>query len=353
MMKEEKIRVLPLPRIWEGRLEDHVVDLKWSPNGKYLAAASISGPIHVYEGGTGALEAGFLGHAIGTQNIDWHPSGDRLLSGGQDGQAAVWAIPSGEVKKAKLGKAWVECVRWNHDGTYVAAAAGKKVYILTAELEVVKELPEHKSTVTDLVWHPTRNELITTAYGGPKIWMLENAEPIQQFQWLGASLQLAWSPDGKFVATADQTPTVHFWDLRKNADLQMSGYEGKVKALSWNHQSRFLATAGGITAVVWDCSGKKGPEGTTPHMLDAHFKPITSLHYQHKENLLVTGGQDAHVYVWWPDRSPDPLLHKKLDDGVSQVRWSPDDKRIALGSETGEVMVVRLPSEDELAGGKR
>lgn len=350
-MKEEKIRVLPLPKIWEQNIGDHVIDLKWSSSGNYLAAASVSGPVSVWEGKTGAAAAELSGHALGTQNLDWHPGGTLLASGGQDSQVAVWNIPSGEVKKNRPGKGWVECVRWNHDGTLLAAASGKKVFLLNPDLGIVRELPEHKSTVTDLAWHPSRNELVTTAYAGPRLWSVDAAEPLQQFQWPGASLQVAWSPDGKFVVTADQTPTVHFWDLPKNTDLQMSGYEGKVKALSWNHQSRFIATGGGISGVVWDCSGK-GPEGSTPIMLEAHFKPITALHYQHKNNLLVSGSLDSHVYVWWPDRSPDPLLHHKLKGGASRVAWAPDDQSIALGSEIGEVLLVRLPTEAEMSKSK-
>jgi WD40 repeat protein len=68
--------------------------------------------------------------------------------------------------------------------------------------------------------------------------------PQRRFEWKGSILRLAWSPNGRFVATGDQDSTVHFWFEEDRRDLQMSGYPTKVREL-WNAASRYLATGGG------------------------------------------------------------------------------------------------------------
>ena len=38
-----------LERRWKAEIDDHVISLAWSPSGKTLAAASVSGPITLFE----------------------------------------------------------------------------------------------------------------------------------------------------------------------------------------------------------------------------------------------------------------------------------------------------------------
>jgi len=56
---------------------------------------------------------------------------------------------------------------------------------------------------------------------------------------------LVWSPDGKWLVSGNQDPSVHLWIPEQDIELQMSGYETKVKHLAFDHTSRWLATGGG------------------------------------------------------------------------------------------------------------
>jgi len=89
-------------------------------------------------------------------------------------------------------------------------------------------------------------------------------------------LALAWSPNGQYLATGDQDSTVHFWMVKTGEDLMMSGYPTKVKELSWDSSSRYLATGGGTMPCVWDCSGE-GPANTMPQQFEAHTERVTVL----------------------------------------------------------------------------
>jgi WD40 repeat protein len=220
----------------------------------------------------------------------------------------------------------------------LASASGKKVRLWNVQGKMIREYPDHPSTVADIAWQPRAEILASAAYGQLALWRTEGSEAYRRFEWKGSMLVLAWSPNGQYISTGDQDSTVHFWKVKTGEDLMMSGYPSKVKELSWDSSSRYLATGGGTMPCVWDCSGK-GPAGTTPLQLEAHTDRITALAFQHSAPVLASGGADRQVAVWQIGKAKTPLCQEYLTADVTQLAWSPDDGRLAAGASNGAVAV--------------
>jgi WD40 repeat protein len=115
----------------------------------------------------------------------------------------------------------------------------------------------------------------------------------------GSVLALAFSPDGQRLAHGNQDASIHYWDLRKHKELEMWGYDTKVRERAWSNDGRWLATGGGASVTVWDTSGRKGPQGSRPLFLDRHEQPITALAFQPAPGtLLASAGRDGLVALW-------------------------------------------------------
>src|SRR5882672_1178684 len=111
--------------IWKATLPDHAIGLSWSPDGKHLAAAAISGPMAVFDAATGKPAHQLKGHGFGTTGIAWQPSGTLLASAGQDGKVRFWnALEGLENAALEGGSSWVERLQWHPAGTLLAAGAG-------------------------------------------------------------------------------------------------------------------------------------------------------------------------------------------------------------------------------------
>lgn len=328
---------------WSTSIDDHVIALAWAPNGGTLAAAATGGPIILFDEESGAVRHPLPGHGFSTATIAWSADGALLASAGQDGMVRVWDAATGEERWSGAGGgAWVDKVAWCPTAPLLASAAGRKLRLWNASGELLREYRNHPSTITDLQWMPGSQELTVTHYGGLTFWSADGDEPLRRFQWQGSTLVLAWSPDREYIATGDQDATVHFWIAKTGRDLQMWGYSTKVRELAWDFTSRYLATGGGETIVVWDCSGK-GPEGSKPLMLDAHEQPVTTLVFQGVGSLLASAGQDGRVVFWQPTRGKRPIAQTAYEAEVSQLAWSPDDHRLAVGTADGSIEVLIAP----------
>jgi WD40 repeat protein len=328
-------------RRWQTEIGDHVIGLAWSPDGTTLAAAGVGGPITLCDGLTGRIKQILPGHRFGTTALSWSPQGTLLATAGQDGMVRLWDPASGQETLARDGGAeWVERLAWSPDGTLLASAAGRKVRLWDSAGHLVREYGNHPSTVADIQWKPGSLVLASAAYSQLALWSPKHDEPVRLLQWKGSQLVLAWSPDGKYIATGDQDSTVHFWTVQTGEDLMMSGYPRKVRELSWDCTSRYLATGGGAVPCIWDVSGE-GPAGTKPIQLEAHRDRLTDLAFQHSGPLLASAGADGLVAVWWPaGKHKRPLTQVELPGGVTHIAWSADDRRLGIGTEDGSVTVL-------------
>ena len=330
---------------WTATISDHVIDLAWSPDGRYIAAASVLGPVTIFEGRRRTVIDAFRGHEVGTMSIAWRPDSKVLASAGQDGKIRLWDMTSGRATHSlDGGAAWVEHLAWSGGKKPIlASAAGRKLKLWNAVGDLVREYPDHQSTISGFQWKPRVGQLASIAYGGVTLWDPQQSEAIRRLEWQGSSLVIAWSPDGKYIATGDQDSTVHFWIMSTGDDLQMSGYPTKVRELSWDATSRYLATGGGQEVVVWDCSGR-GPANTDPIMLSGHQDFLSVVRFQHRGKLLASGGADGRVYVWQLRGSTRSLaVHEvALTAGVTSLVWSPNDQHIAVGDESGGVSVFSI-----------
>src|SRR6185369_7161824 len=154
---------------------------------------------------SGTLRHALKGHGFGTTAIGFAASGKHFASTGQDGAVSLWDVTSGkEVKKMQGGAAWVERLAWCPTENLLATAAGKKLRLWNAAGDMIREYADHPSTIADIQWKPGEKILASAAYEVVCLWTPEQQEAVQRFSWKGSHLALAWSPDGKYIATGDQ-----------------------------------------------------------------------------------------------------------------------------------------------------
>jgi WD40 repeat protein len=334
---------MQLTKHWAGQLDDYAIDLAWAPDGTILAAASAAGPVSLFAAADGARLHDLPGHDHGTNCLAWAPTGVSLATGGQDGAVKFWDAAAGQhTATAALGSAWVEHVAWRPQGDsapLLAAAAGRRLVFLQPDGALAHTFKDAAKTITALAWDPAGGGVAAACYGGITLWDADDFLAQKEFAYANGIHALVWSPDSKWLVSGNQDPSVHLWIPEKDIELHMSGYEGKVKFLSFDQSSRWLATSGGREACIWDCTGD-GPEGREPAMLP-HEAPVCAVKFQNSHGLLATASADGVVQLWSPERAKPLRATVKMPSAATKLAWSPDDTLLAIGSEKGAIYVLK------------
>jgi hypothetical protein len=333
---------MQLTKHWAGQLDDYVIDLAWSPSASRLAAASSAGPVTLFAGEDGTGRVDLPGHGDGCNAVAWRPGTDILASGGQDGTVKIWDGDAGQhVASASLGGAWVEHLAWRPGAgaPILAAAAGTRFLFLNPDATVRHAFKDAPKTVSALCWHPQGGCAAVGYFGGVCLWGADDALVQREFHYGNGITTLAWSPEGRWLVSGNQDPSVHLWMPQSDVELQMSGYETKVRHLSFDRTGRWLATSGSQDACVWDCSGS-GPEGREPTMLP-HGDQVCAVAFQHEHGLLASASQDGALFLWSPERAQPLRATVRMPAAATRLAWSPDDRLLAVGTEKGLVYVLR------------
>lgn len=267
---------------------------------------------------------------------------DILATGGQDGFVRFWdAVTGKQTAEVKLGNSWVEHLAWQpfSGSQLLFAAAGKKLVPLRPDGSIAHQFPDAPKTISALAWKPDGSACASACFGHVVVWDAATFAAQKEFPYGNAIYALAWSPDNRWLVAGCHDNAVHLWVPAEDLELHMSGYETRLKELSFSHDSKWLATGGGRDACVWDCTGA-GPEGREPLLLP-HNARVCALAFQHVHGLLAAGSANGEFTLWSPARKNPLVAEVTMPSAATKFAWRGDDTLLAVGTEKGQVFVFK------------
>ena len=135
---------------------------------------------------------------------------------------------------------------------------------------------------------------------------------------------------------------MHGWRLSDGEHIPMSGYDARVRSLSWSAGGEWLATSGATQLVLWPFHGKDGPMGKTPRLLTPTDYRIDVVACHPRKAVVAAGYGNGLILLTRIDNAI--ILAKNVGDApVSALAWSADGLLLAWGTERGEAGVIDLP----------
>uniref|UniRef100_A0A182VNK0 Protein HIRA n=1 Tax=Anopheles merus TaxID=30066 RepID=A0A182VNK0_ANOME len=175
-------------------------------------------------------------------SIDIHPSGERFATGGQgcdSGRVVIWNMAPVLSEQAEANKsvprvlcqmdnhlACVNCVRWSGNGLMLASGGDDKLV---------------------MIWKKTLSGSGggIGAFGGGGGKSVEHWRCISTLRGhAGDVLDLAWSPQDRWIASCSVDNTIIVWDAQQFPKIVhvLKGHTGLVKGVTWDPVGKFVAS---------------------------------------------------------------------------------------------------------------
>jgi WD40 repeat protein len=267
-----------------------------SQDGHRAAVGMEDGTVWLRDLAAGGGKRALRGHTRFVFGCVFTPDGSHLLSVGNDGTGRIWNTATGQARIVKMKVPDCNQLALSPDARWLAVAG-------PGGLKEVRLL-DMKAGVTSVNTMRLNGHTSTTR-------------------------SVAFSPDGKLLASGDSAGDVILWDVASQQNIRsLKGHTAFLQQLAFSPNGERLASGSADGRVkIWDVE-----TGQFQRAFKAHTREITSLCFSGKGDTLFTGCDDGAARLWQLASPPDALDLHGHTDRVAGLAFSPDSATLASGS---------------------
>ncbi len=295
-------KTMKVSKIFRSRA-NKILNMAYDQKGKYLAAASLSMDIKLWDLEQNKIVKKFQG--FWPVAID--PTGRKLLSNYMSIKIAVWDIES-EKKLAELPTQGdlIQKICFSQDGKMVAGMGLQgKVFIWDMETYEIKQVIKWPAGMTyGIVFSPDGKYIAASGLQNSfYVWDVESGKQVAYKDGFMLMMSdLKFSPDGNYFAASNWDKKVYIYDT-KTWELKstLEGHVNVVQTIDISADGKYLASGAGNNTVqeadnsviVWDVA-----TGQQVCRYTGHVGAVNKVIFDKTSQLVYSCGDDGAIKAW-------------------------------------------------------
>jgi RNA polymerase sigma factor (sigma-70 family) len=344
---------------------DQVEAMSLSPDGRTLATASRDETVCLWDVATGQEVRRLADHQGWLRYVAFSPDGKLFASGGSpSGIIRVWDTATWkEMRQLRSPFNWIGHVTFSPDGKILAASANRHRIFLweTATGRLLHELDgqEESSFAGPIAFSPDGRMLLSGGVGETlRLWNIVTGKEERRFlveppwpkektnspHYHGLSEAVAYSPDGRLIASAALHTPVRIWNATTGKTIRsLPGDNSGVFSLAFSPDGNLLVS-GESTGIVrfWEIA-----TGKEVRRLAAHKNWVSGLAFARDGQTLLTSG-DGIIRVWQVRTGTEMTPDRGHSVRITSSIVSPDQRTLVTGGADDTIRHWDLATGKEL-----
>lgn len=332
--------------------EDDVEMLAFSPSGKMLASFHASHKVFIWDLASGKVKHTLQSDASTIFSLTFSLDEKVLKTIGHwdkdEFYIEYWNVNSGEsIKDVLLDDENYTVASLSPDGKTLACAGDSPLQFWN--IETTKQLSIDKVTegYFDYVeFSPDGERLVAAdAWDYISLWQVSPMQHLKSFAHGEDYNSIAYSPDGKTVASGNDTGSVKIWDAATGKLTQtISGHSSKQIYTAAFHTDSSTVTIGTKSAIqIWNWQ-----TGELVNTIPEPRSDVYSVSYSEDKKFIATGGSSHKARIWEAQTGRFLGSFAGHKDNIYAVAFSPDGRLLASagGQKRKRPEINRNPDQD-------
>jgi WD40 repeat protein/class 3 adenylate cyclase len=289
----------------------------------------------------------YIGHSDAIYDLDFSPDGRYLATASLDATARLWDIQSGqEIRRFAPPVRIVYAVEFSPDGRYLLTGNigtdGARLWDVQTGQQV-RQFIGHNGGPYEVKFSPDGQFVVTSDDRVARLWDVQTGQQLREFAGHTDLVSpVTFSPDGHYIATASRDDTARIWDVATGQELRRFSSDTDIVFVAFSPNGQYLLTMSGTIAQLWEIQ-----TGQEIRRFAGHTNWVVWGEFSPDGQYLLTGSNDKTARLWQIATGQELRQFIGHTGGVWTVGFSPDGRFVATGSDDRTARLWEVSPETE------